>query len=463
MAQETKQKIKKYRKPLNINLGIVIFSVIFVYIIICIVMFFNEKHIVGYEVQLGSLSISKVYQGIAIRDEKVFYANRNGYLNYYADEGEKIAFQELVYTIDETGRLNELTGLNDTGSIALTTGDLKELKTEIVQYKNSFYTSSFDDIYEFKDTLNQTLVRFVNQSILANLNTLTTQDEGLIQYGNSEAAGVVLYSLDGLETLTDDQITAELFEKEGYEKKQFQSSDLISEGDAVYKLVESEDWSIVIQTDAQRAQELMEEEYVKVKFLESQDISWGKVDVITNAENTFVKLSFTNSMIKYAKDRFIDIELITNDQIGLKIPNTSIVEKEFFLIPSDYIISSGAGDSYSVMRVVYDESGKESTELTNVSIYNQTDGEYYTDDIILQIGDQLKKVDSMETYTISKRGTLIGVYNMNKGYADFKQIQILYQNEEYSIVKSNTNYGLSVYDHIVLESKSVDENDFIYE
>ena len=214
-----------------------------------------------------------------------------------------------------------------------------------------------------------------------------------------------------------------------YEKKQFQSSDLVSEGDAVYKIVDSEDWSIIIQTDAQRAQELLEEEYVKVKFLESQDISWGKVDVITNAENTFVKLSFTNSMIKYAKDRFIDIELITNDQIGLKIPNTSIVEKEFFLIPSEYIISSGAGNSYSVMRVVYDESGKESTELTTVSIYNQADGEYYTDDIVLQIGDQLKKVDSMETYTISKRGTLIGVYNMNKGYADFKQIQILYQNE----------------------------------
>ena len=52
---------------------------------------------------------------------------------------------------------------------------------------------------------------------------------------------------------------------------------------------------------------------------------------------------------------------------------------------------------------------------------------------------------------------------MNKGYADFKQINILYQNEEYSIVKSNTQYGLTVYDYIVLDATTVDEDELIYE
>ena len=64
---------------------------------------------------------------------------------------------------------------------------------------------------------------------------------------------------------------------------------------------------------------------------------------------------------------------------------------------------------------------------------------------------------------MSKRATLIGVYNINKGYADFKQINILYKNDEYSIVESGTTYGLSVYDYIVLDAESVNENDFIYE
>ena len=58
---------------------------------------------------------------------------------------------------------------------------------------------------------------------------------------------------------------------------------------------------------------------------------------------------------------------------------------------------------------------------------------------------------------------MIGVYNINKGYADFKQIIILENNEEYSIVKSNTTYGLNVYDYIVLDAETVEDNDFIYE
>jgi hypothetical protein len=63
---------------------------------------------------------------------------------------------------------------------------------------------------------------------------------------------------------------------------------------------------------------------------------------------------------------------------------------------------------------------------------------------------------------VSKSGTLTGVYNMNKGYADFKQITVLAQNDEYSIVSSNTQYGLTVYDRIVLDAESVNTDDFIY-
>ena len=43
----------------------------------------------------------------------------------------------------------------------------------------------------------------------------------------------------------------------------------------------------------------------------------------------------------------------------------------------------------------------------------------------LRIGDTLIKPDSNETYTLSSLGTLVGVYNINKGYADFKLINVL--------------------------------------
>ena len=72
------------------------------------------------------------------------------------------------------------------------------------------------------------------------------------------------------------------------------------------------------------------------------------------------------------------------------------------------------------------------------------------------------KPESTEKYALSKRGSLTGVYNINKGYADFKQIDVLYDNDEYSIVKSNTQYGLSAYDYIVLDAQAVEDDEFIY-
>ena len=65
------------------------------------------------------------------------------------------------------------------------------------------------------------------------------------------------------------------------------------------------------------------------------------------------------------------------------------------------------------------------------------------------------------TIEIREKGSLVGVYNKNKGYAEFKQIQILYQNEEYSIIKSNTEFGLIEYDYIVLEAETVNDDELL--
>ena len=44
----------------------------------------------------------------------------------------------------------------------------------------------------------------------------------------------------------------------------------------------------------------------------------------------------------------------------------------------------------------------------------------------------------------------------------FRRIEVLYENEEYCIVKNGTQYGLSVYDHIALDGKTAVEQKIIY-
>ena len=120
------------------------------------------------------------------------------------------------------------------------------------------------------------------------------------------------------------------------------------------------------------------------------------------------------------------------------------------------------GELDGFLRETYGENGNISSELIKATIYSESETDYYVDTSTLRIGDYIIMPDSQNKYPISKVGTLIGVYNMDKGYADFKEITVLYSNEEYSIVKSNTQYGLSVYDHIVLDAASVQENDFLH-
>lgn len=466
---EDRNKITKYRRPVNLNIGMVIFAVIFIYVVICVIMYFKTDHIVGYSVMEGSLTSNNIYKGIALRDEKVVTSQDAGYINYFAREGERAAVGNLIYTVDETGRLAEYIKASESGENSLSESDLAELKTEITSFTNRFDCRQFSDVYNFKHNVEGTVLKLANYNILENADALNdASGTALINYRYAADSGIVVFSTDGYENLTLQDMKAEHFEEENYEKKYFVNNDLVAAGDPVYKLSQSEDWSIVIKVEKDLWDMLEKEkdqyDYVEVRFLKNQYTAWGKVEMYTNEEgDNFVSLTFTNSMITFCTDRFIDIELLLKEEKGLKIPNTSIVKKEFFIVPKGYVTKGGKRGEYGVLLETYDDEGNAITKFVETQIYHETETEYYLDDSVLRAGNDIIMPESTEKYEVHKTGSLTGVYNINKGYADFKEISILYDNEEYSVVKSNTMYGLNVYDHIVLDASMIDDNEFIYE
>lgn len=460
-----RDNIRTYRKPININIGMVAFLVIMFYIIICTIMYFTSKHVIGYEVKTGSLSVSNVYEGIALRDELVITSEQAGYVNYYAREGEKAGCGNIICALDESGQLQDLINKSSAdGESSLSEQDLSEIKNEMINFVSSFDASNFSTAYDFKFGIEGTVLKYANQNLLTNLNELNAQyNNGMVNLVTAPESGIVLYSIDGFEEKTAEEVDASWFDKTQYEKTQLISNSIVDEGDALYKLTDNERWSIIIPVERERAEELLEAEYVRVKFLKNQYESWGRVELIDGQDgNTYVQLHFTNSMVTFATDRFVDVELITDTQSGLKVPNSAIIEKQFFLIPMDYVTTGGINGTTVVLRETYAEDGSKGNEVIPVSIYAEVDGEYYINDDELRVGDRIDKPDSVDSYTISKVSNLTGVYNINKGYADFKQIQVLNSNDEYSIIKSNTEYGLVAFDYIVLDAESVETDEFIY-
>lgn len=454
--------INKYRRPLNINIGIVIFAVMFLYILICVALFFTKGHVKRYEVRSGSLSISNVYEGVILREETVVSANSSGYINYFAREGEHVACGDLVYSLDQTGKMAEILE-NDVDEILLSGNDLSELRNDFMQFSHNYKDGQFGQVYDFSYDVSGTVLKLSNYNMLNNLQRADVTGSS-VQFSYAPRSGIVVYNVDGMEHLAPAMVNAETFSEGKGEKEQFVNNTLVGNTDPVYKMITSEHWSVVIPVEREKVARLQNEGFVEVKFLKNQYTSWAKVNVLgADDKYDYVALEFNNSMITFAKDRYIDIEIILDDDEGLKIPNSAIVEKEFYLIPKEYATKGGNSSKDGFMRETYDEEGNISTEFIDASIYSESDTDYYVDTSVLRPGDYICMPDSGEKYPVSKVGTLMGVYNINKGFADFKEITILYSNEEYSIVKSNTRYGLTEYDYIVLDAASINENDFIYD
>lgn len=467
MASASGHDRRKYQnksgKTMN-RIEFAIFGAMIVYIIVIIISYLNSEQIQGYEIQMGSLSVSKTYTGIVLRQEELLTTPYTGYINYYIREGERVSSRDTVYSIDESGKLASLLNSGELGENTYSDEDLSELRSEIIQYTRGFDCKDFHSIYDFKYDIEGSVMKLVNISMYENIEVMNQSSlGGMVSLCAAGKSGYIVYNTDGYETLTPENITVDIFDQTKYEKNRVNNNDLVEKNTTVGKLITDENWSLIIPVEKEQSAKLEEEEYVKVKFIKTQETSWGQVTIHHQADTDYAQLSFNNSCVSFCTDRFVDIELIVSDEQGLKIPLSAIAQKEFFIVPAEYMSKGGPNGNYGVSKETYDENGNVVYQFIETTVYNSDENEFYIDNTNLDVGTYICKPDSTDKMAISKSGTLTGVYNMNKGYADFKQITILDKNDEYAIVSSNTKYGLTVYDRIVLDATSVNNDDFIYQ
>lgn len=454
--------VVSYKRTVNINIGMWIFFIILLYVLYSVVRYATAKHVVGYAVRTGSISENSIYEGLAIRTEEVVTSEFAGNINYYSKEGTRLAAGELAYTIDETGEISSTISEETSTGNLFTSDDYSDIQTDIESYTELFKASEFSSVYSFKESLNTSIQKITNGSILADLETIG--ESASIHYCTTPNTGYIIYATDGYEDKTFDTITASDFDSTNYSQTEITNNSMLSVGDAAYRLEEAEDWSIVIRLDSQEtADELADLSVVKVRFVKNQYESWATITTRSDSDgNWYANLAFTNSMVTFCTDRFIDIELLTDTTNGLKIPKTALVDDEFYIVPADYVTEGNSGQS-NVLREIYDENGEKSTEIVTVTVYNEADGNVWLDQDSLRNGDTLVRLNSNDTTTVAQTGQLTGVYNINEGYADFRQVSVIAENEEYAIVEPNSTYGLREYDYIVLDATTMSPNEFLYE
>lgn len=467
MAKKKKnQKIVHYRKPLNINVGVIIFAIIFVYMAFSVYTYMKKDKVQFYEVAEGTIVNDNQYTGLIIRDEALQKTDRAGYINYYIREGKRAAIGTRIYSVDETGSIAQYMEENPEANVTLTDDNISDIKRQLSAFSNEYEDQNFDETYDLQYTLEAAVLEFVNFNALGNLDVLQAQSGSTFQQVKAPVSGVVSYSIDGYEEFDLSQISESSFDRSGYMKAITKAGQLIEQDAPVYKLITSDNWSILFMLDENEAAQYANRGRLNITFLSNDLKTEGEFSIITGSDGKqYGKLDFNQYMIQFVSDRFVTFEIEMAKADGLKIPVSAVTTKSFYLVPVTYLTQGGDTSESGFMKETYSESGT-SAEFIPVTIYYSTDEYCYVDmseKSPLQAGDYLIRPNSQDRYQIGNSASLEGVYNINKGYAVFKQIEILNSNEEYHTIRKGTSYGLSVYDHIVLDASTVYEGELIYQ
>ncbi len=459
------KKIIRYRRPLNINVGMIIFALIFVYMVFSVITYARRDKVQFYEVQEGSIVNSKDYTGIILRQEEVKNADRSGYVNYYVREGKRAAAGTRVYSIDETGSITTFLAEHSQDNVTLTSENLAELKKQLTAFSLTYDNNQFRSVYDTKYTLEAEVMEYMNLNALDNLGSMMDEAGISFEQVKADQAGIVSYGVDSYEGLQPSAISEAVFDRSSYTKSKTQSGKLIEKGAPVYKTITSDQWSVVFPMSEEDIKAYGDKKNLTVGFSGRDLKATGSFSVMTGTDGkSFGKLDLDKYMVQFVSDRYVNFEIVSDRVDGLKIPVTAVTKKDFYLVPMDYMTQGGDSSDTGFNKEVYSESGT-SVVFVPTEIYYSEGNNYYIEmDQAdgFKAGDYIVKPNSTERYQIGASNSLQGVYNINKGYAVFKQIDVLVSNDEYYTVKKNMTYGLAVYDHIVLNAESVNEGELIY-
>lgn len=91
-------------------------------------------------------------------------------------------------------------------------------------------------------------------------------------------------------------------------------------GNPVFKEVTSEGWALYFPLNEKLHTELVSATKLQFRFLKDNVTFTAPFSIIQNGSEYFGKIFMSNSLVRYASDRYLEIELIMNKKTGLKIP-----------------------------------------------------------------------------------------------------------------------------------------------
>ena len=461
-----RSKIIKFRRIFKFNVGTLIIYLMAAYFVFSVYSYLKRPRVNYYEVVEGSIVREHNYTGVILREEELVDCESTGYINYYIPEGQKAGRGSVLYSVDESGSLKKYLEQHSGELNALGSSDIAELHSLLLNQTKNYSDLDFDGFCSQAAALRSRVSEYANLNVLSNYESVLKNSGITYREFRAGRSGVVAYYADGYEDLTEEGLTERLLDRSSYQKESFGSGEVRKQGEPCCKIVTGDLWKIAFVLNEKDLEEYSGKDSLKVRFGSTGLETSAGFSIVRGADGaSYGILTFRRYMVQFVSTRFVEFEVISNNVSGLKLPEKSIIRKEFCVIPTDYYVTDENGNRGFYKAVVSEEGTAAKFVITD--IYNADDEYCYIEpdeDSELKTGDFVTENASGTggRYQIGPTKPLEGVYNVNKGYTVFRLIERLETSNGYSIVKRGTPYGLSVYDHIVLDAETVGEGQIVF-
>lgn len=408
------RKEKKTKNKVNIKL--LIMSIIVIIFIICfayniIALFINPTD--TFMIENGKISVSEETIGYVIRDEKLFQGEnyKNG-ISQIKTEGQRVAKGDPIfryYTNNEENLTQKIAELDLQIQDALDqnnniySSDIASLDRQIEDKLSKVSSANkLSDVKEYKKEINDALTKKAKltgelspsgsyiKELISKRSKYEEQLNSGSEYIEATVSGMVSYKVDGLEEV----LTPKSFEnitEEYLSSLKLKTGEMIPSSNESAKIVNNYYCYIatILKSDEANSAELNDNVQL---VLPTGDEIKASIDYIAEQESgsKLIIFKITNCVDKLINYRKMSFEIVWWNANGLKVPNSSIVERD----GNNYIIRKRVG---------------------------------YTDDILIKV---LKKAEN---------------YSIIENYTSLELKELGYPTEEIKNMKN-----ISLYDEILL-------------
>ena len=216
MASNKKKSIsiRKYKNKRELNIGIFLFAIVFIYLIVTVIAYLTDDNISVYEVREGSIVNDTSYTGLIIRQEETVNADSGGYVNYYQNANSKVKSGSNIYALSsrELDVAEESSG-SEEGSSTLNSEVQAGVITDVQNFSENFDAQDFSTVYSLKNEITTALQSALSQSKTDHLDAAIEASGQEVTTYKAARDGIVAFSVDGKESLTKNSFTEEDFDR----------------------------------------------------------------------------------------------------------------------------------------------------------------------------------------------------------------------------------------------------------